>query len=167
MNQRGVSAFRLVFWIVFLAAAGVAGRHFWIKNNPLENNPLWIPVKVNYYLHQTGHPNARVATDAWLQVWNLYFTKWQAYHMILERIGDPRPISFLLERKRMPGMEGGPEVDAFFADGKPIYHKADRVYARTVGDALLALPYREHKWKSDVGEDWQAWWAENKICYGK
>lgn len=56
-------------------------------------------------------------------------------------------------------------MEGFFARNKPIYYKTERVYVRTVGEALMAITYREKKWTVDFQGDWQAWWQANGKYY--
>ncbi len=58
-----------------------------------------------------------------------------------------------------------PALEAFFAEAKPIYYRSERIYCRTVGEALMAMMYREGKWKVDYRDDWNAWWELNRTYY--
>lgn len=43
--------------------------------------------------------------------------------------------------------------------------KTQRVYCRTVAEALMAIMYREKKWTLAYQGDWQAWWQANGKSY--
>lgn len=140
---------RLVFWVVFLAVVGVLFVYTWRTNDPLRNNPYLLPLWVRYQVRLLGHPHPAVAHDAWATLWNLYYTKWQVY----------------VERRPFRQVGDKPAVDGFFASARPIYYRTDRVYCRTVGEALMAIMYREKKWTVDYEGDWQAWWRANGARY--
>jgi hypothetical protein len=46
-----------------------------------------------------------------------------------------------------------------------VYYRTDRVYCRTVSEALMAIMYREKKWTVDYQGDWQTWWQANGKYY--
>ncbi len=157
---------RAAFWVVFLLLASVAFAYFWNVNDPLRNNPYVVPLWVKYNVRMLAHPHPTVAHAAWLELWNLYFTKWAAYHLFPEHLTNAAPISFLIERESFPpGGENAPAMQGFFGRDKPIYYKSGRVYCRTVGEALLVIMYREKKWTVDYQGDWQAWWQANRKHY--
>lgn len=145
---------RIVFWSLFLPAALITGIYFY---------EMWIPQRVNRYLRRLQHPNAKVASEAWLKLNDLYFTKWEAYNLILPHARDQAPINFLIER------EPGPGADAkmiFTVHDRAIYYHTDQVYCRTVGDAILGFVYNEGKWRKDFEGDWDGWWTQNRGYYG-
>jgi hypothetical protein len=157
---------RKIFWAVFLLAAAAAFIYIWNAKDPLRNHPYLLPVWVKHNLRLMAHPHPAVAHDAWQELSNLYFTKWTVYQMFPAEVGNAAPISFLIERQSFPGGgENAPAMEAFFARNKPIYYKTDRVYCRTVGEALMAIMYREGKWAVDYQGDWQAWWQANGQNY--
>jgi len=156
---------RVVFWAVFLLLAAGAFAYAWKTNDPLRNNPYLAPLWVRYNLRLLAHSHPAVAHDAWLTLWNLYFTKWTVYEMFPNEVADATPISFLIERRPFPASGDKPAVDGFFALDRPIYYKSERVYCRTVGEALMAIMYREKKWVVDYEGDWQAWWQANQKYY--
>jgi hypothetical protein len=157
---------RAAFWVVFLVMAGAAFAYFWRVNDPLRNNPYILPLWVKYNVRILAHPHPAVAHGAWLELWNLYFTKWGAYQLFPEHVANAAPISFLIERQSFPrGGDHAPAMEAFFARNQPIYYKTERVYCQTAGEALLAIMYREKKWAVDYQGDWQAWWQANRKHY--
>ena len=157
---------RAAFWVVFLVMAGAAFAYFWRVNDPLRNNPYILPLWVKYNVRMLAHPHPAVAHGAWLELWNLYFTKWGAYQLVPEHVANAAPISFLIERQSFPrGGDHAPAMEAFFARNQPIYYKTERVYCQTAGEALLAIMYREKKWAVDYQGDWQAWWQANRKHY--
>jgi len=157
-NRKKMPFFRVLFWVIFLSAAGYGA--WYAKNETL-------PCKVNRYLKLMQHPNANVASDSWWGLRELYFTKWHAFRQILEHTHDPQPISFLVEKGKVP--VPGEEVrwDFLVERGRPIYYKSETIYCRTVGEAILAFVYNERRWKSDYFGDWGAWWEVNKEFYGQ
>ena len=152
-----MKAVRIVFWSLFLPAAIVAGVLFW-RHGALQ--------RANRCLHLLTHPNAAVAGQAWWDLRELYFTKWAVYEFCLQHVGDKEEIGFLVEREKGAG-RGGPEQSDFTVKGHPIYYRTDRVYCRTVGEAILAIVHSERKWKTDFEGDWPAWWEQNRGFYGK
>ena len=56
--------------------------------------------------------------------------------------------------------------------GHPSYYKAERVYCRTLGEAIRAFLYNERdvrgapRWRRDYEGDWDAWWLANRGFYG-
>jgi hypothetical protein len=142
---------RAVFWGAFSLVAVAAFIYIWTTQDPLRRNPYLLPFWVKHNVRLLAHPHPAVAEAAWLELWNLYFTKWTAYQMFPGLVEDHAPISFLMERKSFPA-GGGPDVPAmegFFAGRKPIYYKAEQVCCRTVGEAVMAIMYREKKWTTD------------------
>ncbi len=160
---------RAVFWVLFLAVAAGAFGYFWKKNDPLRRHPVLLELWVKHNVRLLGHSHPEVAEAAWAELWHLYYTKWAAVPLLPPHAGDQTPISFLIVRRNMPA--GGdayqPAMAAFSAVGKAVYAKAEGVYCRTVGEAVLAIIYREKRWKSDYAGDWKSWWAENRKHYGQ
>ena len=157
---------RAAFWVVFLLVAAGAFVYIWRTRDPLRNNPYLLPLWVKYNVRLLAHPHPAVAQDAWLVLWNLYFTKWAVYRTFPDLVANEKPISFLIERQSFPrGGDNAPAMDGFFARNKPIYHKTDRIYCRTVSEALMAIMYREKKWTVDYQGDWQTWWQANGKYY--
>jgi hypothetical protein len=156
---------RAVFWVVFLLLAGGMFAFAWKTNDPLRNNPYLAPLWVRYQLRLLAHPHPAVAHDAWLTLWNLYYTKWTVYEMFPKEVGDTTPISFLIERQSFPASGDQPAVAGFFAVNRPIYYTSERVHCRTVGEALMAIMYREKKWPVDYEGDWKAWWQANRTLF--
>ena len=157
---------RALFWVVFLLFAAGAFAYLWKTNDPLRNNPYLAPFWFRYNVRLLAHPHPSVAHDAWLELWNLYFMKWAAYEMFPEHLVNTAPISFLIERQSFPrGGDNAPAMNGFFARNKPIYYRTERVYCRTVGEALMAIMFREKKWTVDYEGDWQVWWQANGKHY--
>lgn len=156
---------RAVFWVVFLVVAAGIFVHQWRDKDPMRNNPMLIDLQARYYISMLSHPQPRVAQQAWLNVWNLFFTKWQVVHLLPGYAGDPTPINFLIERRAFPASGEQRAMNAFFAEDKPLFYRSDRVYCRNVGEALMAILYREGKWKVDYAGDWKAWWQANAKYY--
>ncbi|MGE5848715.1 MAG: hypothetical protein ACM362_01145 [Candidatus Methylomirabilota bacterium] len=157
---------RAAFWVVFLVLAAAAFTYIWRTKDPLRNNPYLLPLWVRYNVRLMAHSHPDVAQKAWLELWNLYFTKWAVYQTFPEHLASTQPISFLIERQSFPrGGDNAPAMDGFFARNKPIYYKAERIYCRTVSEALMAIMYREKKWTVDYQGDWQAWWQANGKYY--
>ena len=139
---------RALFWVVFLLFAAGVFAYLWKTNDPLRNNPYLAPFWFRYNVRLLAHPHPSVAHDAWLELWNLYFTKWAAYEMFPEHLVNTAPISFLIERQSFPrGGDNAPAMNGFFARNKPIYYRTGRVYCRTVGEALMA----RRSWPSCIG----------------
>lgn len=155
MNWKKIA--RIVFWLTFIPAAIVTGIYSYYRG---------MSQRVDLYIERMAHPNAKVASEAWINLRELYMTSWDAYGLVLEHINDDTPISFLIEIEKMP-VPGKPAQDNFWANGKPIYYKADTVYCRTIGEAILAFVHNEPKWKTPYDGDWNAWWENNKGYYGK
>lgn len=156
---------RIAFWVGFLLVAGTTFAWAWKTNDPLRNNPYLAPLWVRHNLRLLAHPHPAVAYEAWVTLWNLYFTKWAVYEMFPTEVNDATPISFLVERQAFPASGDKPAVHGFFALERPIYYKSERVHCRTVGEALMAIMYREKKWTVDYEGDWQAWWRANGKHY--
>lgn len=157
---------RLIFWLVFLLTAAAAGRHFWIKNEPHRTSPLFAPQWTSYNIERMRHPNPLVAAAAWRELHHMYFTKWDAVDVIMASIHDDAPISFLVTKQIFPeGSEGA--KDAFWAQDKAIYYKTERIHCRTVGEALLAIVYKEKRWRTEYQGNWTEWWEANKAYHKK
>ena len=157
---------RLLFWVVFLLVAAGAFVYIWRAKDPLRNHPYLLPLWVKHNVRLLAHPHPAVANGAWVELWNLYFTKWTVYQMFPVEAVNPAPISFLIERQSFPsGGENAPAMEGFFARDKPMYYKTEQVYCRTVGEALMAIMYREKKWTVDYQGDWKAWWEANGQNY--
>ena len=157
---------RAAFWVVFLLVAGATFVYVWRARDPFRNHPYLLPLWVKYNVRLMAHPHPAVAHTAWLELWNLYFTKWAVVEAFPAHLGNQAPISFLIERQSFPaGGENAPAMEGFLARNKPIYYKTERIYCRTVGEALLAIVYREQKWTVDYQGDWQAWWQANRKHY--
>ena len=157
---------RAIFWVVFLLVAGGALVYVWRTKDPLRNHPYFLPLWVKHNVRLLAHPHPRVAEAAWLELWNLYFTKWTVYQMFPAEVANAARISFLIERQSFPkGGDNAPAMDGFFACSRPIYYKTEQVYCRTVGEAIMAIMYREKKWSADYEGDWQAWWQANGQIY--
>jgi hypothetical protein len=155
------------FVIIFALVAILIGVDYWsqktYQRSPMGN--LTASFRAEYYLSRISHPNAKVADDAYWKLNDLYFTKWQTYNLILESVEDSTPISFLIEKDSM-AVPGKPSRTAYMPHRKPIFYKTDRIYCRTVGEALLTLAYREFLWKTDFEGNWQVWWQANRGYYG-
>lgn len=158
---------RVAFWLVFLAASGAIFVHQWKKNDPLLHHPVLLDLRTRYNLLLLSHPHPEVASQAWITLWNLFHRKWQVYHALPAHFADATPIHFLIERQSFPRAPEQPAMEAFFAKAAPIYYRSERVYCRTVGEALMAILYREGKWKIDYRDDWNEWWVRNRTYYGK
>ncbi len=157
---------RAAFWVVFLLVAAVAFAYIWTAKDPLRNHPYLLPLWIKYNVRLMAHPHPEVAYKAWLEVWNLYFTKWAVFDTIPEHLANTQPISFLIERESFPqGGNNTSAMEGFFARDKPVYYKTDRVCCRTVSEALMAIMHREKKWTVDYQGDWQAWWQANAKYY--
>jgi hypothetical protein len=157
---------RLAFWAVFLLLAAGTFAYLVATRDPLRQNPYLLPLWVKHNIRLLSHPHPAVAHDAWLELWNLYFTRWAVYQQLPAEVGNAAPIAFLIERESFPAAgEHAPAMEGFFARRKPIYYKTERVYCRTVGEALMAIMYREKKWTEDYRGDWAAWWQANAAHY--
>ncbi len=149
---------RIAFYGIVLALLSGTAGYFWYRS---------VPVQLEIAFWKLRHPNAKVATEGWLEVHQLYRTKWAAVEPVLARAEDEDPISFLVEREKFP-VPGKAAREGFWVKGKPYYHKTDRIYCRTVGDAIRAIFYNETdtygkpRWKKDFFGDWDAWWQTNK-----
>ena len=157
---------RVVFWVIFLAASGTLFAHQWKTKDPLHNHPVLLEYWTRHNIRLLAHPHPQVAQQAWLTLWDLFFRKWQVYHLLPAHFADAAPISFLIDRRAFPSTGEQPALEAFFAEAKPIYYQSERVYCRTVGEALMAIMYREGKWKIDYQNDWNEWWELNRGHYG-
>jgi hypothetical protein len=157
---------RAAFWVVFLVLAAGTFVYIWRTRDPLRNNPYLLPLWVKYNVRLLAHSHPGVAQKAWLEVWNLYFTKWAVFEALPEHLASTQPINFLIERQSFPrGGDNAPAMEGFFARSKPIYYNTEQVHCRTVGEALMAIMYREKKWTVDYQGDWQAWWQANGKYY--
>ena len=156
---------RVAFWVVFLAASGALFAHQWKTKDPFNQHPWIIDQRARHNIRLLAHPHPKVARDAWVALWNLFHRKWQVYHLLPEHFDDARAIHFLIDRKSFPSTGEQPALEAFFGEARPIYYASERVYCRTVGEALMAMMYREGKWKVDFGDDWKAWWELNRTYY--
>lgn len=151
---------RLVFWPFFLIFAVSFGIFAWQRG---------MEQRCRRCIRLIGHPQADVAAQAWWDLRELYFTKWAAVNFLLPHLDlpDDRPISFLIEREK-GASSAGPEEYGFTTRGRPVYYRTDKVWCRTVKEAILAFIYDERKWKVDLEEnDWQKWWDENRGYYGR
>jgi len=154
---------RFVLWPVIIIAAVVAGVYFYMQG--VEQQVWW-------NVRKLGHRNADISYQAWMNLNDLYYTKWAAYDPILEAIGDTRPLNLLIERGDLPTANPAVTRQGFHAARKPIFFKTERVYCYTVGDAIAAIAYNETtksgkpKWRTDFAGDWRAWWTANKGYYG-
>ncbi len=152
--------------MVFLLVAAAAFAYIWTVKDPLRNHPYLLPLWVKYNIRLMAHPHPEVAHQAWLEVWNLYFTKWAVFDTIPQHLANTQPISFLIERESFPqGGSNTPAMEGYFARNKPVYYKTDGVCCRTVSEALMAIMHREKKWTVDYQGDWQAWWQANAKYY--
>lgn len=156
---------RIVFWVIFLSVSGTLFAHQWKTKDPLNNHPVFLEYWARYNILLLAHPRPEVATQAWITLWNLFHRKWQIYHMLPQHFADRSPINFLIERKSFPASGEQPALEGFFAQAKPVYYYSERVYCRTVGEALMAIMHREGKWKTDYRDDWNAWWELNRTYY--
>jgi hypothetical protein len=128
------------------------------------------PVQVEIALWKMRHPHARVASEGFTELQSLYFTKWAAVDPVLAHAEDPHRISFLVERNvELPGTR---PLLGFGVQGRPSYYKAERVYCRSLGEAIRAFLYNERdvrgapRWRRDYEGDWDAWWIANRGFYG-
>jgi hypothetical protein len=156
---------RLAFWVVFLSVSGALFVHQWKTKDPLNNHPVILEQWARHNIRLLAHPHPQVAADAWVTLWNLFHRKWQIYHLLPAHFSDTSPIHFLVDRRSFPATGGQTALEAFFAEPKPIYYRSERIYCRTVGEALMAMMYREGKWKIDYQDDWNAWWELNRTYY--
>ena len=156
---------RVAFWIVFLAVSGALFAHQWKTKDPFNQHPWIIDLRARHNIGLLAHPHPKVARDAWVALWNLFHRKWQVYHLLPAHFGDASPIHFLIERKAFQSSGEQPALEGFFGEAKPIYYRSERIYCRTVGEALMAMMYREGKWKVDYRDDWKSWWELNRGYY--
>ena len=156
---------RVAFWVVFLSLSGALFVHQWKTKDPLNNHPVILDQWARHNIRLLSHPHPQVAAQAWVTLWNLFQRKWQVYHLLPAHFADASPIHFLIDRKPFPATAEQPALEAFFAEPKPIYYRSERVYCRTVGEALMAIMYREGKWRVDYQDDWSAWWELNRAYY--
>lgn len=153
---------RIIFWVVFLSGAVYALYYMYDRNM----STIGISKKIDLLIPKLSHPNAKVASDAWWELRELYYTKWAAFHQLLTHTADPEPINFLIERDTRP-VPGQAAVMDFVANGKAIFYKTDTIYCRTRGEAILAFVYNERKSKVEFAGDWNAWWQAARKDYGK
>ena len=140
--------YRWIFWPLFVALSLAIGLYFWKQK---------IPVRVQTYIRKMHHPNARIAGNAWIELQNLALNDAQAFSLLLRDLDDSGALSFLIERT--------PKGDFFVVRGRPIYFKTERVYCESVGEALAALAYNQHQWRTDYQGSWPSWWYKNRKYY--
>jgi hypothetical protein len=152
---------RLVFYGALVLVLLGVGLHFALESPQ---------VRVEIALWKMRHPHARVASEGFSELQNLYYTKWAAVDPVLAHTEDPHRISFLVERNvELPGIR---PLQGFGVQGRPWYYKTDRVYCRTLGEAIRAFLYNERdvrgapRWRRDYEGDWDAWWIANRGFYG-
>lgn len=147
---------RVSFWILFLAAAGVAAWQIWTRLDPLHNHPViatwWL--EHNHAQLASRHP-ARAAR-AWQELDHCFHIKWSAYDWIVWRVKedfwkpeDP-PIHFRLTRSgdRFTARPAGPPAEC-----------------RTVNEALMAILHGERVGRVPFRGDWRQWWEANWTAY--
>lgn len=163
---------RFVFWVVFLTAAATYGTHIWRTRDPLRKNPLFIPYWTQRNLDRLADTDPEAAAKAWHELYGLYNTKWQAYHIMLPRVSDDRPVHFSLRLDSSFGRRTGACMSLWPAPGKAqgpperVLNRYGKDCAcRTAGEALMAIVYDEGTWVVDYAGDWQAWWKANKHLF--
>jgi hypothetical protein len=146
---------RILVWIIILAIAGFVV--FKLYSGMVEP-------KFEKYLDLIASEDVDEATQAWIELYNLYYTSWDAYDMIMTKMHDSRPIHVQIALQESP-VPGKAAEWKFMATGKPIFYKSEGVICNTVGEALMAIIYNEKKWKSDFDGDWTSWWYSNRQYY--
>lgn len=150
----GLRISRRIFWPLFLCAALGGGFFFWQRQPPQQ---------VKIQLNRLEHSNAKVASRAWRKLNNLYYTDWAAFYLLLDQMQNDKPISFLVE-KHSGETNAGVKKDFFGVNDRAIFYKADRVYCRTIGEALMAIAHNDPKLNSPFHGDWQGWWRQNQAA---
>ena len=79
---------RVVFWLLFLPAAGFAFAYYWNKNDPMLHHPDLLELRTRYNILLLAHPHPEVASAAWITLWNLFHRKWQVYHALPAHFAD-------------------------------------------------------------------------------
>jgi len=156
--MKGGNRARIIFWSLFLPAALAFGIYAWNKG---------IRQQCAHQMYLMAHPNAKVASKAWNDLNRLYMSEWKAYDYLVDHVDDPRPIHFLVEAGPAQYPYGHYNTRYFEVHDKPIFYKTNRVYCRTVGEAVLAMIYNEGKGRRDLEADWQTWWEANRGWYGR
>jgi hypothetical protein len=147
---------RIVFWIVFLAAAGLAARLIWVKLDPLRNHPVIGRWWLEHNYAQLGSTHAPSAVRAWNELERCFLSKWAAYDWVVWRVKqnvwqkDDPLIHFRLERS-------GTRFNASVAP--------PATNCRTVTEALMAILHQEPGWKVGYDGDWRKWWEANWMAF--
>ena len=105
---------RKLFWTIFLLLACGTGWYMYYNR---------IDQVVARNLKLLEHPHADVAAEAWHELSDLFFTKWEAFYPILEHVRTRKKISFLIEREFIEF--GGEEKEVFVARRKPVFYRAE------------------------------------------
>ena len=143
-----------LFWPCFLSAALFVGWYIW--SNKIEQ-------QINRNVALLAHPHADIAGDAWMKLSHLFFTKWEAYYLLLEHQRDNSPISFLIEKTTVLTDDGEKEV--FSATRRPIYYRTDEIYCRTVREAIFAIAHNDERLVEEYSDNWDWWWQANRSAY--
>lgn len=161
-----MSAGRKVFWAMFGAGACAALWAVWTKADPLRKHPWLAERYLAGKIEAMKHSDPRVGAAAWGDVANAFGTSWASFQIVmrLAEQNDAAPVWFLVEKEKFP-VPGEAAREGFWATSKAVFHKTDRVYCRTVGDAVRAIIYNERKWTQDWDGDWSAWWTAVKPAY--
>ena len=154
MSKRSL---RRLFWPLFLSLAVGGGYYFW------QQKP---PQRVKALLSRLEHPNARVASEAWRKLNNLYYTEWTAFYLLFDEMqkSDSNPISFLIEKQRRVVNNVEQLRQSFSVNDRVIFYNTELVHCRTVGEALFAIAYNDPKIPNSDTSDWPAWWQRHKAA---
>jgi hypothetical protein len=150
---------RLIFWPLFLLAAGIFGRHIWTTRDPLHKNPFFVASRARWHLKRLQSRDAKAAGESWVALERLYLTSWQAFHFVGEHFLDEEPIHFQLV------LSSGRFWPRTMIPGEP-HGETGPSSCKTVGESLLAMAHNENpRWPQPFQGDWQKWFTANRNYY--